>query len=403
MKLKNIALGIGFLVAMFSCSMEDDIAPNMGGEVEGVSEDVYAALQFNISTGTDLNTKATTGVTEPTEDSNYSEMENSEMAVKECFVFVSNGDQIIGRRHYTETDITVNNDSKYKYTLDKHILIKVPSVKPDLTVYVVGMAKDNGDYFATNIYGRVSTLGELKKQPVGKFIQAGEEVGNSLTDFIKVGEGTIDAADYGTSSKTTDFECERDGGVKCGVADVTLTLRTAAIQIASFIIKDSKGVTLFNSSDKKNSAADVRAVITDIQLGTNQQISTNDNHGQLLSTLLNGGEATTKYYAYSSYLNKWESMSEGDQLNSNPINYRFYTYEKQSSPTNVTIKYAWDGREGSTTFSIKTGGTTDNDAKVLANHLYKVNVTITNQVADVDVVTYTMDWVSHDISGDLTK
>ncbi len=31
MKLKNIALGIGFLVAMFSCSMEDDIAPNMGG------------------------------------------------------------------------------------------------------------------------------------------------------------------------------------------------------------------------------------------------------------------------------------------------------------------------------------------------------------------------------------
>ena len=120
MKLKNIALGIGFLVAMFSCSMEDDIAPNMGGEVEGVSEDVYAALQFNISTGTDLNTKTTAGVTGPSEDSDYSEMENStEMAVNECFVFVANGDEIIGRRHYESTDITRSvTGNKNEYTLN---------------------------------------------------------------------------------------------------------------------------------------------------------------------------------------------------------------------------------------------------------------------------------------------
>ena len=92
MKLKNIALGIGFLAAMFSCSMEDDIASDTKGKVDGVSEDLYAALQFNISTGTDLSTKATTGVTGPAEDSDYNEMENStEMAVNECFVFVANG------------------------------------------------------------------------------------------------------------------------------------------------------------------------------------------------------------------------------------------------------------------------------------------------------------------------
>lgn len=85
MKLKNIALGIGFLAAMFSCSMEEDIASDTKGKVDGVSEDLYAALQFNISTGTDLSTKATTEVTGPAEDSDYSEMENStEMAVNEC-------------------------------------------------------------------------------------------------------------------------------------------------------------------------------------------------------------------------------------------------------------------------------------------------------------------------------
>ena len=48
MKLKNIALGIGFLAAMFSCSMEDDIIQNDNGMNSVDGEEVYAALQFNI-------------------------------------------------------------------------------------------------------------------------------------------------------------------------------------------------------------------------------------------------------------------------------------------------------------------------------------------------------------------
>lgn len=35
------------------------------------------------------------------------------------------------------------------------------------------------------------------------------------------------------------FDCLEEGTVKCGVADVTLALRTAAIEIASFVIKDA--------------------------------------------------------------------------------------------------------------------------------------------------------------------
>lgn len=402
MKLKNIALGIGFLIAMFSCSMEDDIAPDTNGKMDGVSEDMYAALQFNISTGTDLSTKATTGVSEPSEGSDYSTVKNNEMDVKHCFVFVANGDEIIGRRYYTASDLTLKNET-YKYTLDKHLLVKVPSVKPDLTVFVVGMADDSNAYFATHIYGTVSSLSELKNKPIGKFIQNGQETGNSLTDFIKVGEGTIKADSYGTSSKTTDFECT-DGTVKCGVANVTLALRTAAIEIASFVIKDANNKILFDS-DGSHSAAGVRAVLKDIKLGTDKgDISQTDNNGQLLRTLLGGGEATgAAYYAYTSYLNKWNSMTGDAKENSNPIGYRFYTYEKKSSATNVTLTYDCNGRAGSTTFSIKTGGTTDTYAEVRSNHLYKVNVTIKNQVVDVDVVTYTLDWVKEEISGEIEK
>ena len=403
MKLKNIALGIGFLAAMFSCSMEDDIASDTKGKVDGVSEDLYAALQFNISTGTDLSTKATTEVTGPAVDSDYSAVKNKEMEVNHCFVFVANGDEIIGRRYYTKSDLT-QKDGAYKYTLNKHLLVKVPSVKPDLTVFVVGMTDDSNSYFATHIYETVFSLSELRNKPIGKFVRDGQETGNSLTDFIKVGEGAILAGSYGTSSKTTDFDCLEEGTVKCGVADVTLALRTAAIEIASFVIKDANDNVLFDS-DNPHSAADVRAVLRDIQLGTDKGgIGQTDNNGQLLSTLLGGGEAIgAAYYAYTSYLNKWNSMNEEAKKKSNPIGYRFYTYEKKSSATNVTLTYDWKGRSGSTTFSIKTGGTTENCAEVKPNHLYKVHVTIKNQVVDVDVITYTMDWKKEEISGEFER
>lgn len=287
MKLKNIALGIGFLAAMFSCSMEDDIAPNMGGEVEGVSEDVYAALQFNISTGTDLNTKTTAGVTGPSEDSDYSEMENStEMAVNECFVFVANGDEIIGRRHYESTDITRSvTGNKNEYTLNKHILVKVPNEKPVLTIFAVGMKSDKDDTFANGLYLSATSLSALKQSTVGK---NSSDRGNSLTDFIKVGEGKIKPYEqdqtngYQTSDRTTNFTCN-EGSVRCGLANIQLGLRAAAIELMSFKIVTANGTTLadlvtthngknnkgeINSTTQNDSkdisASQIRAIVKDV-------------------------------------------------------------------------------------------------------------------------------------------
>lgn len=88
------------------------------------------------------------------------------MAVNHCFVFVADGDAIIGSRHYTSTDMESSNG---KYTLKKHILVKVPkNNQPTLKVYVVGMKSDNGSYFETNIFSKATSLNALKSSVVGK-------------------------------------------------------------------------------------------------------------------------------------------------------------------------------------------------------------------------------------------
>lgn len=390
MKLKNIALGIGFLAAMFSCSMEDDIIQNDNGMNSVDGEEVYAALQFNISSKTELVTKSSS-VSGPT-DGTDNDVKNNEMAVNHCFVFVADGDAIIGSRHYTSPDM---ESSDGKYTLKKHILVKVPkNNQPTLKVYVVGMKSDNGSYFETNIFSKATSLNALKSSVVGK--NAADE-GNSLSDFIKVGEGviypydaTIHSDGYQSSDKTTQFECN-GGEVKCGNADITLALRAAAIEIASFKIKDSKGNYSFDS-ETANSASATREVVKDIQLGTKEE----GKGGQIVNTVLDAGEATSKVRSYTSYLTGYNEMSAEEKEKSNPMGYRFYTYQNTVDATMITIPYVnGDGKEQSISFSVKTPDTSSGNGyseTVKAGYLYRINVEITNNVANVTVQCYTQDW-----------
>lgn len=386
MKLKNIALGIGFLVAMFSCSMEDDIIQNDNGMNPVDGEEVYAALQFNISSKTELVTKSSS-VSGPT-DGTDNDVKNNEMAVNHCFVFVADDNAIIGSRHYTSADMEFSDG---KYTLTKHILVKVPkNNQPILKVYVVGMKNDNGSYFETNIFSKATSLSTLKSSVIGK--NANDE-GNSLSDFIKVGEGEIHPYDathpngYQSSDKTIQFNCN-GGEVKCGNADITLALRAAAIEIASFKIKDSKGNYSFDS-ETANSASATRAVVKDIKLGTPKQ------GGQIVNTVLNVGEATSKVRSYTSYLTGYNKMSAEEKEKSNPMGYRFYTYQNTADATMITIPYVnGDGKDQTISFSVKTPDTSGNgySETVKAGYLYRINVEITNNVANVAVQCYTQDW-----------
>lgn len=368
MKLKSIILGIGLLAAMFSCSMEDNIIENAGGYVENTSEETYATLQFNISAGTELGTKTTTNVSDPTTGS-AADVKNEEMTVNECFVFVANGDKIIGRRQYTKDDITLLDDGSY--TLNKNILIKVTKDnQPELTVFAVGMKSDTDNTFEKNVFlGTATSLSQLKQSTIN----------NPLTDFVKVGEGTIKPYSedkdngYQISEKTTNFT-EQGDTIQCGKANIVLTLRAAAIEIASFMIRNSRQDILFDSE-----TADISSIgntIKDIQLGSM------DKGGQIVNTMLNEGEASSKVRNYSSFKSQEEI--------SNPIGYRFYTYQNTGEATRITIPYVnADGKDASINFSVKTSMT---EETVLANHLYRINVVITNNIADVKVQSYTMDW-----------
>lgn len=381
MKLTSIILSIGILVTMFSCSMEEDMVSNIGGHTESLVNETYAELQFSLSSQTELNTK--TDISGPTTGSTE-DVKNGEMAVNKCFVFVANGDKIIGSRYYdiAQNDITLSEDGSY--SLNKSILIKVTNDnQPELTVFAVGMKSDTEQKFEKEVFLTATTSLEQLKQSI---------INNPLTDFIKVGEGTIKPYSedkdngYQVSEKTTNFT-DQGGTVQPGKAKITLTLKTAAIEIASFKIKNSKGEMIFDSQSKET--AEITKIIKDIQMGTESAGS------QTTNTLLdNNTEIVSKTKSYTSFAKETNSETSG----SNPIGYRFYTYQNTKEATMITVAYMNEGKEASITFSVKTSNTAET---VLANHLYRINVVITNNVADVKVECYTMDWINHDLTGSM--
>lgn len=89
-----------------------------------------------------------------------------------------------------------------------------------------------------------------------------------------------------------------------------MALRAAAIEIASFKIKDSKGNYSFDS-ETANSASATREVVKDIQLGTKEE----GKGGQIVNTVLDAGEATSKVRSYTSYLTGYNKMSAEEREN----------------------------------------------------------------------------------------
>lgn len=374
-----------------SCSTDEALNNGAGHDkLENLStEEVYAVISPSLSAGKGLSTK-TSSVEEDQSGKKYFQ---SETDVAECFVFVANGDNIIGRRHYSGTSEIVSATDGY--TLNGHIMVKVPKKsQPTLTVYVVGMKKDNNSYFATNIFSSATTLSELKATEVGKNIS---DQGNSLTDFIKVGENTVapysetNTNGYGISEKTSDFE-HNGGSVHCGKVFVNLTLRLAAIEIVSFKILNPNGTVYFDS-ETINSASETRKVLNDIELGTV------DAGAQIVNTVLDAGEASAKVRSYTSYMKAFNNMKEEAQKGSNPIGYRFYTYQNTEDPTNITITYTDISGQATRSFSVKTPSTAaaGYDEELYANHLYRISVVIKNRVADIDIHVYSLDWVNNQI------
>ena len=302
-------------------------------------------------------------------------------------------------------------------------MVKVSNEKPALTIFAVGMKSDKDDTFANGLYLSATSLSALKQSTVGK---NSSDRGNSLTDFIKVGEGTIKPYEqdqtngYQTSDRTTNFTCN-EGSVRCGLANIQLGLRAAAIELMSFKIVTANGTTLadlvtthngknnkgeINSTTQNDSkdisASQIRAIVKDVIISpqvVNTVLYPTDGKQELPENdkvYANNTDGNTSFMiAYEAKIAKAKDEAAKDEIrnSSHPLNHRFYTYQNANATgrkTKVTVKYEVQGVPGECTFYVKTGGTGDDAAKVLAGNLYQLHVTITNAVATIKVVT--KDW-----------
>lgn len=384
MKLKNIFAIFTTLLLVVSCSSDSDSTFNTESSV--LKNEVYAALTFDLNTESNL-TKSTSSVDNL--GLSVDAMSSEEEEVNECFVFVANGDEIIGRHHYSNNEMTKSVDGKTT-TLSSHILVKVSKTKPDLIVFVVGLKSDDNNTF-TNVFNTFTTLSSLKQYTFG---QNSMNQGNSIVDFLKTGEFKILSADYDVSERTTDFECLQTGGKKCGHANLVLTMRAAAIQLKSF--KVMSGASTIIDLPSSYGPAAIKAVIEDIIIDK-----------QVLNTVLHSSPAKTelsdveKVMKETSFLESYNAKTDEQKLSLHPLNYRFYSYQNSTSKTKIMIKYKINNIPGECSFYIKTDGIDDVHAKVLAGNLYELNVQIKNATVSIQVVT--KDWQHNVISNEMIE
>lgn len=333
MKALNILSVLFFLLVATACSSESDTIMNdIDKEVEAASE-VYASFGVSLA-ASDIQTKAD----EKTEAANP-----NESTVNNCYIAVfEEGGKLLGSKLYNGNDIEVSDNG---YTLKKNIVFKVPAngERKDLTIVAVA-----------NISKSITGIQNLSYNDLMNF---------TLTEdpdmLVKVGQ--LDIA----SGKYDDYMTISSSMYPEKVTPITIEVaqRSAAIELNKLTIESSIGTV----SDIK---------VTAIKL-INKKFSTKvgaslENNDDIRDT-----EAVTV-------------DKDG--------NYRLYTYSNESATQKTALyfeySYKLNGKleTGKCEFTIKTPTGSDDVEKVDANHLYKLNVTITNGVATATIQCSTKDW-----------
>lgn len=369
MKLKNIALGIGFLVAMFSCSMEDDIQSGMDNK-EIISEQ-YAYFDFSLKGTNGLNTKSQVS------DNGKEAATESESIVTSCFVAILNGENILASRYYDTDELQVDETDRNIYILNKHILIKAPTGNPALTCFAVANVVDET---MQNKLLAATTSAQLNSIAINGSLTADK--------LVKVGSSTL--SDYRTTSKTTHDinesgeELSSIGGIACNQVAIQVHQRAAAIEFVGFSLKKKNETT--NQEEILN-ASDLKLEL--ININTRTALTTT---------------GTAAIQTQSSFVGK--STDENVA--------RLYAYENITDQnTSFKIHYTVNGEPKTTSvFTIKTpdtnGSFTDEkgnkyNENIVANHLYKISVNVVNKSVNVEVQCTTANWIknSYDL-GDIS-
>lgn len=350
MKLKNILSVFCCLVAMASCSMEDDVLNSPVKEIQSPNSEREAILNINLA--------STTLFTKSTEVANG----DKETKLENCVLVLMEGDDVLSVRTSNDIDATTGKVNNATF---------LTKVRSGLSLIAIVNVANTNDYLS--VATRAALNKEVAVDP------------NSAACLVKQGESKIEFP-VGFGSSSTELTEENTLSVKINVSQLAakIELNTFNITYASGIQKE-KLVTLtsvsFDNINKKS------YIFTEHDLDK-------DTNTFTLDRVLSAGENVIGSSVYS-YANTNEA---------NPVNmtltFRIGEVGSMHSET-VTKSYVVNKTNGPGT-SLEGEGS---DNYVNPGYLYRINVnmTVNTHVIDTDVVCYTLDWEHNEVSVDMSE
>lgn len=350
MKLKNILSIICCLVAMASCSMEDDTMMNdTSKELLNRNSDREAVLSINLSSSA-LLTKAT----EPANGDKETKLEN-------CVLALMEGNDVLAVR--TSSDIT---DGKVN---DVTFLTKVRS---GLSVIAIVNVANPADYLSATTRTALNKVVTVDPNSAASLVKQGEEAVNFPVGF-------------GSASTAPTAENTMPVVIKVAQVAAKIQLSEFNVTYATGTIQKEKSVTLtsvsFENINKKSNVF------------TEATLDKDNTQGATMTKALAAGtnEIGTTVYSYAN-----TNAASPVKMT---LTFRIDDEGSMQGET-VTKTYMINKSNGSTSFE---GSVSDN--YVNAGYLYriKVNMTVNTHAVDTDVVCYTQDWEHNEVSVDMSE
>lgn len=366
MKLLYVWLVVSMSLILSACSMENDTIMNDADKENPLETEGYASFYMSLNGYGAMKSS----VSKP-EEGTPETPSVAEESISTCYLAIFNADskQLITSWFYGEQagDIKPGAGNSPIYALNQHLTFKVKEVKgvkPDLIF--VAIANVN----LPAIHGeKESSLKTLQACTTYEALLQARII-EDPTVLVKVGETRIKGTDYCISSSLLEPD------VLLSTVNIPVSQRSASVELADFSIKNrnAAGVT----TDLTSNVSDIWVNLENINLFT--QVVGND------SKVEKTGHESVKF-------------EYGKQEN------RLYTYANSTADkTTLTLSYKFKGEQKYAAYTIKTptaGNQLGYTEEVRANLLYKLHVTIINQVVDVTVKCYTLDWMNNEINVDL--
>lgn len=373
MKIKTIISSICLMLLAVSCSMGDEVLDEKG--LFEADEDKLTA-EFNISIGIpgDL-TKSTKSV----EVAGSESPEDSENDVYDCFIAIVDeaSGAILGSHFFEGYNESVNKaylEPEYEggsisfYKTSQHITVKVAKDINLPVLRFVAFAQLAIDYVDKENLRKQTNLGGLKKvllttQP-NVMVKCG-----SITTTELIEKGELPETGYKAISTNLTHTDE-----SCNNIQIPVYQRSARIQLDSFQVVELRAegeVAIGAAGAYTETEAPVQ--VTGLQL-LNVTMNTymEDESVQ---------ELVDADYTYRPGKDKGYPYPAGEKFG-NFNEARFYTYQNTAGekPVKLKIYYTVLGVPSDCTVEIKTPGY--EKGAVLANHIYKLYVKITNGTAE---------------------